>query len=246
MPAIPATNAITTASNGSCQNARAGTRTRSGKAGTDEHLHHGRDRDGEHRDQHRLEGEAAEQRAVRHADRLEHGEVALALERREIDDRAHDDRRDHPQQHAHQVDRGDRAVERLQRVGRDIVGRYQHRAVRQVANGSVDEEPADHVGAAEDEPLRVVERDEDERDPGQDRGVVRQADDVEPLTGDQHLLTDGDAERGIEHDLARTGDRATVGRAAVGRARRAGAQRPRSPRSTRRVRGSTGRRRPVP
>ena len=31
------------------------------------------------------------------------------------------------------------------------------------------------------------------------------------LTGDQHLLTDGDAERGIEHDLARTGDRATVG-----------------------------------
>ena len=55
---------------------------------------------GRDRQDHRLEREAAAERAVRRAGRLEHGEVAGPLHRRQVDDRADDAGGDDPQQDA--------------------------------------------------------------------------------------------------------------------------------------------------
>ncbi len=112
IPTAPAASAITTARTAAAPRRPRRHTYRERERRGEEHLDDGREGNRGECDENRLEREAAEQRRVRRTDRLQHGEVALAIERRQVHHRTDDDRSHDPQQRSHEVDRRDRPLER--------------------------------------------------------------------------------------------------------------------------------------
>ena len=155
-------------------------RTGSGNAGARKIWMTDGDGDGRERNEHGLQRKAAEQRRVRSADRLQHREVTLTFERREVHHGADDDAR----RRSTAAPAPDRSTRSRRRAGRSTSAATSSAVITLAPGGIASTSPSTSTALITSvvrniEVLGVGQRHERQRDAGEQRRVLRLADDGE-------------------------------------------------------------------
>ena len=140
--------------------------------------------------------------AARDAERLEDGDVALAIEARQVGEQSDDRGGDDPQQQLQHAERACDDGERSAQIVADLRRRLDGQSRRQIVGRTVDDDRAGERLAAVRDALRILERQQDARGSAVHREAVDDADDRQRLARERDLLPDPRAGALVDDRLA--------------------------------------------